>query len=89
MSDVLAALDAIPHALVPAAIARLTARLLAAPPEPDDELLTPIETARMLRVHKRWTYAHARELGGVRLSGRQLRFPRRAVLRFIKRRADS
>jgi len=42
---------------VPAAILRLTARLVAAPrpaPEPPDELLTPAEVARMVKADVRW-----------------------------------
>jgi hypothetical protein len=42
-ADPLAALDAIPVALIPAAVLRLTARLLATPAVPDDTLLSVAE----------------------------------------------
>ncbi len=46
------------------------------------ELLTADEAARLLRVHKAWVYAHARELGGWRLLGERgpWRFSRRRLL---------
>ena len=89
MSDLLATLDAVPRELVPAAITRLAARLMAAPEQPaNDQMLTPDEAARLLRTTRRFVYRNARALGAIRLSERQLRFPRQAVLRFIKRRAD-
>lgn len=89
MAEVLATLDAIPDELVPAAIARLSARLLARPAEPDDLLLTVPEAAALLRVNKRFIYRNARQLGASRISGRQLRLSRQAVLRFVKNRRDS
>jgi excisionase family DNA binding protein len=78
-------LDSIPLTQVPAAIARLAARLLqeSAPSEEDDPLLTPEQVAELLGVDKRFVYRHSDQLGAVRLSSRALRFPRSAVERFI------
>jgi len=86
-SDELAVLDQIDPPLIGAAIARLAGRLLAAPaPDADDAaLLTPDDVARLLRVSKKAVYARGRELGAVRI-GRRLRFPRKAVDRFVARR---
>jgi excisionase family DNA binding protein len=82
-SDALAALDAIPRELVPAAIARLAARAMvpAADGPAGDELLTPDEAAALLKESRRYVYRHADELGAVRLGQRKLRFPRKRVLR--------
>jgi hypothetical protein len=85
MPDLLEALDAIPVAQIPAAITRLTARLLA-PVEPSDDLLTVTEAAALLKTSRRWMYRHADELGVVRLSRRKVVFPRRLVLARITRR---
>ena len=85
--DALAALDAIPLGLVPAAIARLAARAMEPPPaapEPADELLTPDEVAALLRADRRFVYRHARAIGGVRLSRRKLRFSAARVRRYIE-----
>ena len=85
MSDTLAVLDAIPVAQVPAAIARLTTRLLT-PPDPADELLDVADVARLLKVTKKFCYAHSAELGALRLSRRKLRFSRKTVTRYLERR---
>jgi len=85
MSDTLAVLDAIPVAQVPAAIARLTTRLLT-PPDPADELLTVDDVARLLKVTKKFCYNNAAALGVVRLSRRKVRFSRKTVTRYIERR---
>ena len=82
-------LDGIPPALIPAAIARLAARQMDAPPaapEPADELLTPEEVAAILKSDRRFVYRHARELGGVRLSRRKLRFSAARVRRYVESR---
>lgn len=84
MPDVLEALDAIEPAQIPAAIARLSARLLV-PPEPADELLTVEQAAAVLRVDRRWVYKHAKQLGAARLSRRKLRLSRRKVERYVER----
>lgn len=84
MSDLLEQLDQLPAEQIGAAIARLAGRILATEPEPADELLTPEEAAKRLRVDRRWVYRHARELGAVRF-GRKLRVPRAGVQRFVKR----
>ena len=84
--DTLAVLDGIPIAQVPAAIARLAGRILAAPAEPaDDALLTPDAAAALLQVDRRWVYRNAAALGAVRLSRRKLRVPRAGVQRFMRR----
>jgi hypothetical protein len=89
-ADALAVLDAIPQETVPAAILRLTARLVAAPrPEPPDDLLTVEQAVTLLRQSRRWVWTHARELGGVRPSPRKLLLSRRRVLRWVEtRRTD-
>ena len=86
-SDALAALDAIPRETIPAAIARLAARAMGPnDAEAADEMLTPDETARLLKADRRWVYRHADELGPVRLSRRKLRFSRKKVLRRVEAR---
>jgi len=52
---------------------------------PPDELLTPVQAARLLGTDRRWVYRHSIELGAVRLSRRKLRFKRAGLERFIKR----
>ena len=86
-TDPLAALDAIPPALIPAAIVRLAGRALSSA-ELDDggALLTPVEAAALLRTDVRWVYRHAKALGATRLSRRKLRFSRRRVQRFVEAR---
>jgi len=86
-ANALAILEDIPRDLVPAALARLAARALEpVAPEPTDELLTADEVARIVKADKRWVQRHARELGGVKLSRRKLRFSRRRVLRYVEAR---
>jgi helix-turn-helix protein len=85
VSDALAVLDAIPVAQVPAAIARLAARVMA-PADPADELLNVDDVARLLKVTPKFVYAHGDDLGAVRLSRRKVRFSRRAVVRYVERR---
>ena len=84
-SDTLALLDAIPAEQVPAAIMRLSARMLA-PAQATDDLLSVDEAATLLKASKRWVYTHADELGVVRLSSRKIVFPRRTVLTRVARR---
>jgi excisionase family DNA binding protein len=89
-ADALAALDAIELGAVPAAILRLTARLVPAPPSPAaptpsaDDLLTPDEAAALLKCDRRFVYRHARELGAIRLSRRTLRLSRKRILRWLE-----
>ena len=84
-------LDAIPAAQVPAAIARLSARLLvtAPPPEPvqAEEWLTARDVAARLKVPVKFVYANARALGGAKLGRKALRFSARGVRRFAEGRA--
>ncbi len=81
-SDALTALDAIPRELVPAAIARLAARVMTPAESPgDDELLTPDEAAALLKKPRRFVYRNADDLGAVRHGQRTLRFSRKRVLR--------
>ena len=78
-------LDSIPVEQVPAAIARLAARAMtpnvgAATVAPPDELLTPAETAKLLKLDDvRQVYRRAKSLGAIHM-GRRLRFSRRKVL---------
>ena len=82
--DPLAALDAIPRELLPAALVRLAARLLEpAPPAADGRLLTPADVAKRLGTHRKWVYRHADQLGGVRLGDRTLRFPADGLARRV------
>ncbi len=51
---------------VPAPIAELAARMMGPTvpqPEPTDEVLTPVEVAKLLKADRRWVYKHAQELG--------------------------
>ncbi len=50
-----------------------------------DRLLRPKEAAAILGVSERWTYDHADEIGGQRLSARCLRFSEKAVRRRMER----
>lgn len=87
-ADPLAALDAIEPGAIPAAILRLTARLVAAPaphaaqPQADD-LLAPDEAAALLGTTVRWVWRHGRELGAVRVSRRKLRLSRKKIMRWL------
>ena len=79
-------LDAIPREDIPAALVHLSARLLSEaipqPPAPDD-LLTPADAAQLLGVDVRFVYRHKKELGGLKLSRKRLRFSRRKVQRWL------
>ena len=58
----------------------------AAPAPPTNKLgrhLTANEVAERLGVSPKWCYDHADALGAVRLPGRAVRFPERAVSRYI------
>ncbi len=57
-------------------------RQLATARRTQPELLTAEEAAQLLRVRPAWVYAHARELGGLRLLGERgpWRFSRRQLL---------
>jgi excisionase family DNA binding protein len=86
--DPLAALDAIPRELLPAAMARLMARVLEPVPSENvsaegDRLLTPDEAAARLGVHRRWIYQNAEQLRAVKLSHRRLRIPASALDRYL------
>ena len=83
--DALAALDALPTELIPAALTKLASMLLAAPPAHDDDrLLTAAQVAKELSISPRSVWKNWRELGGKRLpNGRGLRFSRRALLRRV------
>lgn len=84
--DALAALDTIPREQLPAAIARLAARILEPPPaSANGRLLTPDDVAKRLRTHRKWVYRHADELGGVLLSDRALRFTEAGVTAYLTR----
>jgi excisionase family DNA binding protein len=88
-ADPLAALDAIPRELVPAALARLAARALEPAPSPEPaaadpaRLLTPDEAAARLGVHRRFVYTNAEALGAVKLGRRTLRVPAAALARYV------
>ncbi len=91
MPTLLEVLDALPRDQIPAAIARLAARLMELPQSPEgptkspELILTPDEVAKMLKTDRRWVYRHGRELGAIRLSRRKLRFPATRVRRFLDR----
>jgi len=84
-----AALDQIPVEHVPAAILRLSARLVAAPKTGEtmspvcDDLLTVPEAAKLLQVSETYVFSHSRELGAIRLGSgpkARLRFKRSKLL---------
>jgi len=52
----------------------------------EDTYLTAPQVATKLQVDVKWVYSHADELGVVRLSRRNLRFPESAVERYLRRR---
>jgi excisionase family DNA binding protein len=87
--DPLAGLDAIPREMLPAALARLAARVLepapASPAPSVDRLLTPDEAAAVLGVHRRWIYDNADLLGAKKLSRRKLRIPEAALQEYLRR----
>jgi hypothetical protein len=83
--DTLVVLDSIPTEKIPAAITRLSARLLA--PELADDLLSVKEAAKLIRQSERWLRAHADELGGSRLSRKHLVFSRRTLMARVARKA--
>ncbi len=58
-----------------------------APGSDKDFRLTPDEVASRLGVTKRWVYRHREELGGRRLSHRNLRFNEVGVRRYLARKA--
>ncbi len=51
-----------------------------------DRLLSAKEAAELLNVSERWTYDHADELGGQRLTPRCLRFSESALRRWLEAR---
>lgn len=70
--------------------ARLAARLLEtatngrkAEASAIDRHLTAQEVAKLLGVGQKWCYEHRVDLGGVRLSNGCVRFPEKAVRRFL------
>ena len=52
----------------------------------EDHLLTAEEVATILQVNRKWVYRHADDLGVVRLSRRNIRFPGEAVHKYIRKR---
>jgi len=88
MPDLLDAIDRLDAVLLPAALAKIAARLAAAAAtDPaDDELLTVHDVARLLKVSKKTVYNRADDLGAVRLSRRSIRFSRTRVMRYVKAR---
>jgi predicted DNA-binding transcriptional regulator AlpA len=66
-------------------LARRVAELVAATPPPAVRYVDAAEVARVLGVERDWVYAHARELGAVRLGGGQgrLRFDLQEVRRVV------
>ena len=81
----LEALDTVPVESIPAAILRLTARLVATPTreEPADRQLTPQEAAALLRQSVRFVWRNRRALGGVQVSPRKVVFSERRLRRWI------
>jgi hypothetical protein len=49
-----------------------------------NDLATPLEMAKILRVQPTWVYAHQRELPGLLRLGRCVRFRRTAIEEFVK-----
>ena len=84
VTDPLAALDAIPREHVPAAIARLAARVMSPTESALADVLTPTQVAKLLHQPVRYVYRHAKALGGTRLSKRKLIFRRADVERRLK-----
>jgi hypothetical protein len=66
-------------------LARRVAELVAASPPPAVRYVDAAEVARVLGVERDWVYAHARELGAVRLGGGQgrLRFDLQEITRAV------
>ncbi|PYO94743.1 MAG: hypothetical protein DMD60_14220 [Gemmatimonadetes bacterium] len=91
--DPLAGLDTIPPEHIGAAILRLTARLVAAPPTAgdraaaadDEPLLSTADVARLLRCPRRWVTRHQHELGAMKL-GAKLFFKRSRITKNLERR---
>ena len=59
------------------------------PPSRLDRLLTVDEVAAKLGMKPTWVHRHKRELGGIKLSGKALRFPEKAIARFLAARRIS
>ncbi len=81
-------LDALVERIANAIAARLVERLNGhATPKPSlpDRWLTPQQAAALLQVPVAYTYRHQRELGGVHVSPRVLRFPESALRRRLAR----
>ena len=88
MTDPLKLLDTIEPALIAPALVRLAARLTIVAQtvhEADGELLAPEQVAQLLHMSRKFVYANARSLGGVRI-GRRLRFKKGRVERWLARR---
>lgn len=62
---------------------------LPAPPPGGDQFLSAPQVAARIGCSRRWCYDHWRELGGVRLSRRCLRFSEAAVAKFLARKLGS
>ena len=88
--------DALPDLLGELARAQAVATLRlsekgAAPAPPTNKLgrhLTADEVAKLLGMSPKWCYDHAAALGAVRLSGRAVRFPEKAVRSYITARTS-
>ncbi len=89
-----ALVEAVPPDQVPDAIgelerckAGLYSRLFNGSTVPTLEAHLDVEqVAALLGVSERWCYRHSRQLGGIALSGKVLRFPTSAVQRYLDRR---
>jgi excisionase family DNA binding protein len=88
--ETLPALLAELHALQAAVAVRLLAPASAPPPvrlaTDRGRHLTVDQAGERLGVTRRWVYAHAKELEGIRLSRRCLRIPAAAVERYLAQR---
>jgi len=89
------AIDAMPVAALPAALARTAAlqariasRLASAAPAPapiDDRLLRIDEAAAALQKSTTWLYHHAKELPFTKRVGRSLRFSSQGIRKYLDR----
>lgn len=83
------AVSEIPDVLGELARAQAVAQLRLQPPTQNgtvpklDQYLTVEEVAEHLKVGTKWIYDHVDELGGMRLSSRAVRFPSRAIQRYL------
>jgi excisionase family DNA binding protein len=61
---------------------------LSAPVAREDRVVSATEAARLLGVSRRWVYAHAHDLGGVRLGPTTIRFSTRALEDYARTRTS-